>query len=301
MINILVTPQGYELLGDELLELYNDGYDIEFVGGQIAEKEELISKLKNVDGCIIGAEMVDKEVFDNCPNLKILSRFGVGYNSIDVDEAKKHNVRVAIVSNVNSMSVARHCLSLMLSLTNNILIQKKAFKNNEWLRSYNLSPQNKTVGIIGCGAIGMEFARLCTNLGYKIIYYLRNDSIHDLIKQSDIVSLHLKSTKETEGIIDKDCIDLLEGKYFLNTARADLVDEKYLYDKISTMKGIGLDVYSGEPDVSIPDEVRNADNVVLTCHTACYDEESVREVGVQAINNIKYFFNEELDKVNKFV
>ena len=301
MIKILVTPQGYELLGEELLELYNDGYDVEFVGSQIAEKAELISKLKNADGCIIGAELIDKEVFDNCLNLKILSRFGVGYNSIDVYEASKHNVRVAVVPDVSSKSVARHCLSLMLTLTNNIFIQKKAFKNNEWLRSYNLSPKSKTVGIIGRGVIGKEFAKLCLSLGYEIIYYSRNDSIYDLIKQSDIVSLHLKSTKETKGIIDKDCIDLLKGKYFLNTARADLVDEKYLYEKISTMKGVGLDVYGNEPNVNIPDKVRNADNVVLTCHTACYDKDSVIKVGVQAINNIRYFFNGELDKVDKFV
>lgn len=308
---ILITPQGFELFGKDLHSLFGDGYKVEFVGSQIETKTELISKLKDFDGCIIGSEKIDAEVLDSCPNLKILSRFGIGYNSIDVKEANIRGVVVTIVPDINSLSVVRHCLALMLSLTNNIFEQNDI--NGGWMRSYNISPEENKIGLIGLGPIGLEFGRICKMLGYEINYYSRNNkyergfkyisTIDELVRNSNIISLHLKSVPDTKCIIDKKIIDLMEDKYFLNTARGDLVDEKYLYHRLLNGKiiGAGLDVFENEPTHGISTELRKLKNVVSTCHISCYDTFTVKDVGVKSIKNIINFFDGKIHNINKIV
>jgi len=314
MKKILITPQGFEIFGNKQLKsLFGEDYDIEFVGGQIENKQELIYRLKNVDGCIIGAEKIDKEVFDSCPNLKILSRFGIGYNSIDMVEANLHNVMVTIVPDMNPLAVARHCLSLLLSLTNNIIKQHYYTRNGEWIRHYNLSPEENKIGLIGMGPIGFKFGELCRHIGYDVNYYSRTnkkyygfnyiDSIDELIKESDIISLHLKSTLETKNIINKNRIDMMRNKYFLNTSRGDLVDEECLYHSLLDKKllGAGLDVFQNEPFSNISEKIQKLSNVISTCHISSYDNFSVSNVGLKSIKNIKNFFENNIQKINKIV
>jgi len=314
MIKILITPQGFEIFGNKTLKnLFGEGYEIDFVGGQIQDKKELISKLKDVDGCIIGAEKIDKEILDSCPNLKILSRFGIGYNSIDINETNLHNVMVTIVPDMNPLAVARHCLSLLLALTNNIIKQNEYTKRGKWIRHYNLSPEDNKIGLIGLGPIGIKFGELCKNLGYDVNYYSRSnkniigfnyiDSIDKLIKESQIVSLHIKSVPETKNIINKDRIDMLENKYLLNTARGDLIDERYLYKSLidNKLSGVGLDVFLNEPSLGISQKIQKLDNVVSTCHISSYDNFSVSDVGLKSIKNIKSFFEDNFKNINKIV
>ena len=313
MIKILITPQGFELFGNTLYNLFGNNYDIEFTGGIISDKKELISKLKNVDGCIIGSEKIDKEVFNSCPNLKILSRFGIGYNSIDTEQADLHDVIVTIVPDMNPLAVSRHCLSLLLSLTNNIIIQNHYNKRGEWVRHYNLSPEENKIGLIGLGPTGLEFGKLCKNIGYDINYYSRTnknivefnyiDSVNKLIKDSTIISLHIKSTPETKNIINKNRIDMMSDKYFLNTARGDLVDEYYLYESLSNKKllGAALDVFNSEPPTGISQKIQKLDNVISTCHTSCYDSFSIKNTGLKSIKNIINFFDGKIHNINKIV
>jgi len=308
---ILVTPQAFDIFNDGLQNLFGDDYVVKFTGGQIQSKQELIHKLEGVDGCIIGGEKIDKEVFDCCPDLKILSRFGVGYDSIDMNEANSHDVVVTVVTDINYLAIARHCLALLLALTNNILTQNEIVKNEKWLKTYNLSPETNTIGLIGMGPIGLKFGKLCKNIGYNVIYYSRCDknysvfkyinSIDELIIQSNIISLHLKSNTETKNIIDKRRIDLMENKYFLNTSRGDLVDEEYLYKSLSNGKinGAGLDVFVDEPAIGTSRKIQKLNNVVSTCHVAGYDITSITDVGIKSIENIKSFFKG--DKINKIV
>ena len=313
MIKILITPQGFELFDSTLYNLFGDNYDVEFTGGMISDKSELISKLKNVDGCIIGSEKIDKEVLNLCPNLKILSRFGIGYNSIDIEQANLHNVMVTVVPDMNPMAVSRHCLSLLLSLTNNIITQNNHSKMGEWVRNYNLSPEENNIGLIGLGPIGLEFGKLCKIIGYDVNYYSRTNknisdfnyinSVEKLITESTIISLHIKSTLETKNIIDKDKIDMMSGKYFLNTARGDLVDEVYLYESLSNGKLIGaaLDVFKNEPSFGISQKLQKLENVVSTCHTSCYDSFSIKNTGLKSIENIKNFFDGNFENINKII
>lgn len=288
-------------------------YYVEKTGGQIETKKELIDKLKYFDGCIIGSEKVDKEVFDACSELKILSRFGSGYNSIDVVEANNNGVAVTIVPNSNPKAVARHSLSLLLALTNNIVTQNIKMKKGIWKKSYSISPEKNTVGVIGLGNIGLEFAILCEKLGFEINYYSRSNkniekltyqsSIESLIEKSDIISLHLDCNEQTKGIINSKIIKLMKGKYFINTSRGELVDELQLYNSLDKqlMLGAGIDVFNNEPFIGLSKKLAGLKNVIATSHTSCYDYYTIEIVGEKSLQNINYFFNGEMNKINKIV
>ena len=123
---ILITPQAFELLEKQIQETLGSSFEVKKTGGQIPDKNILITELSKVDGCIIGAERVDEEVLKECPKLKILSRFGSGHDSIESASAKKYGVAVTIVPNeTTSNAVARHAFAMLLCLTNNLLNQTK--------------------------------------------------------------------------------------------------------------------------------------------------------------------------------
>ena len=132
---ILITPQAFETLGNEIEKILGEKFRVQTTNGQLSNKAETIKILKDYDGCIIGSEKVDEEVLESCPNIKILSRFGSGYNSIDLNSAKNNKVIITYVPNENPRAVARHTLGLMLSLTNNILQQDSLLKDGKWVKS----------------------------------------------------------------------------------------------------------------------------------------------------------------------
>lgn len=311
---ILITPQAFELLDDMVADILGEEFEVEIVGGQISDTNILINKLQEVDGCIIGAETIDDRVLESCPNLQVLSRFGSGYSSIDIDAAKCHHVSVTIVpSEVNAYATARHALSFLLCITNNILTQNSTIKEGRWSKTYNLSPQHTKVGVVGFGPIGQEFARLCGMNRFEVNYYSRTDkqqnnynyynNLKSLIKDSDILSIHLNCNHETVGIFGKEYLDLMDGKYFINTSRGALLDEVYLYKKLkkNEIKGACLDVFINEPIHSSSLELASLDNVICSCHTAAYDKHTIRKSGEISLLNIKNYFKGNFNAVDQFI
>jgi len=313
---ILITPEGMYNIKDKVEEIFGSDFELDFSGGQINDKNILIEKLKDKDASVIGAEKIDEHIIKQCNNLKILSRFGEGYDSININDANKFNIKVAISNNVNAKPVARHTLSLLLCMTNKIIENYASTKNKEWKRHYNISPEGTTIGIIGMGHIGLEFANLASLIGYNISYFSRNkkfgdvyngykfiNSIEELISSSDIISLHLKSTPQTKNIIDEKKIKLMNGKYLINTSRGDLIDENSLYDSLKSYKirAAGLDVYRNEPTTGISLKIQMLPNVIATCHTASYDNHSINQAATKSIANIINHFNGNFSKVDKYV
>ena len=308
MKNILITPQAFTYLSlKDLKNMFGEEYNLFLTGGQIADSSLLKSKLQNIDACLIGSETINESILKYTPKLKFLSRFGVGYDSINLKDTNKYGVKVSIVKNINNVAVARHCLSLLLCITNNILNKEKL-----WDKSLNFSPENTTIGLLGMGPIAKEFAKMCEFLGFNVVYFSRTkkevnytyfNSIEKLINNSNIISLHLKHTDETTGIINLDYLKLMKEKYFLNTARGKLVDEFALYNllKNNHILGAGLDVFMNEPSIGISQKLRNLTNVISTPHVSAYDIHSINQVATQSINNIKYFFSNNHHKIDKLV
>jgi D-3-phosphoglycerate dehydrogenase / 2-oxoglutarate reductase len=302
---VLITPQGMSLLKERFQELFGHGYEISFTNGIVSERDRLAELLKDKDACIIGSEKIDNTLLEECKRLKIISRFGTGYDSICTDALKKHGITLTITAKHSTDSVARHSLSLLLSLTNNLLRQNYSAYLGIWDRTLNLSADKTVVGLIGMGAIGQKFASYLLMLGFKVKYFSRSrnpeieekgveyaSTIERLIELSDIISIHLKLTKETENIINKETVALLTGKYFINTSRGGLVDEEALFKHLSNgnIKGAGLDVYKNEPATDLSQTLQSLSNVTATCHISAYDQSSIIKVGEEAIGNIRKFF-----------
>jgi D-3-phosphoglycerate dehydrogenase / 2-oxoglutarate reductase len=302
---VLITPQGMSLLRERFQELFGLGYEIVFTNGIVSDRDKLTDLLKNKDACIIGSEKIDDTLLKTCRRLKIISRFGTGYDSICTDSLKKHGIKLAVTAKHSTESVARHSLSLLLSLTNNLFQQNQSAHIGVWDRTLNLSADKTVVGLIGMGAIGQKFAGYLLMLGFKVKYFSRSrnqkiekqgiEYIHtlkELIQISNIVSIHLKLTKETENIINREIVELLAGKYFINTSRGGLVDEEALFEHLNNgnIKGAGLDVYKNEPTTGCSQKLQSLANVSATCHVSAYDRSSIMSVGEEAIGNIKKFF-----------
>jgi phosphoglycerate dehydrogenase-like enzyme len=302
---VLITPQGMSLLTERFSELFGPTYEIEFTNGIITDKEKLKNLLRDKDAVILGSEEVDSNLLANCKKLAIISRFGAGYDAICIDSLKKYDVALAIVKGISSDVVARHTLSLFLSLTNNLIQQKHSVCAGHWDRTLNLSSDKMTVGLLGMGPIAQKFSEYLLVLGFQVQYFARSrkdfvenngvkyiSKLKTLIDSSDIISLHLKLVNETKNIIDKEMIRLMSGKYLINTARGGLVDEKALFHSLSNggIKGAGLDVYCSEPTVGNARFLQSLPNVTATCHVSAYDRSSIEAVGKQTINNIRGFF-----------
>jgi len=314
---ILITPEGMSTILSEFTSLLGSGYEVTFTNGIVTDKEKLKDLLHDKDACIIGSESLDYELLSDCKRLKIISRFGSGYDSISLDALGKLGVDLAISPSVSAQSVARHTLALFMSLAHNILLQKRSAMEGKWDRTLNLSPEYTKVGLIGSGPIAQQFAKYLVNLGYSVGYYSRSrkrnmenmglyffDSLDDLLKESDVVSLHLKLVDDTRGIAGKEFFVKLKGKFFINTARGGLVNEQELYNALSgnILAGAALDVYQEEPTQGLSEDIQKMDNVVPTCHVSAYDQSSLVRVGREAISNITCYFNnipKNLIKINK--
>ena len=209
---------------------------------------------------------------------------------------KKKIKLIKLHSSINTASVARHTLSLFLAISNNIVYSDRISKN-KWIRKKNFSPEKTKIGIVGLGNVGKIFARYLDVLKFKVNYYSRKNkknnykyfkSLRNLIIASDVVSIHLKSNSQTRKIFNKKTIKLLKNKVLINTSRGDLLDEKLLYFmlKKKIISQAALDVFKFEPTISISKKIRNLNNVISTCHSSFYDEETIKKMVFTSLNKI---------------
>ena len=276
-------------------------------------KEEIIHALsqKPYDGlvCFL-TDHIDKDIFDACPTLKIVSQYSVGFNNIDVEEASRRSIVVTNTPGTSSRAVAEQAVALMLSLTTRTVegdLFMRAGSYTGWspylLNGTDLT--GKIIGLLGCGAIGQEVASIL-HFGFNcpIIYSDVKSSPafeekfgatfvdkETLLKNSDIVSLHVPLMPSTTHLINKDSLLLMKkDSYLINTSRGPVVDEGALVTalKEGVIRGAGLDVYEFEPATS--EGLITLPNVVLTPHIASA-RESVRMKMVEVVaHNVIAFF-----------
>ena len=179
--------------------------------------KELINFLKDCDGAIIALEEFNKNVIDNLPNIKAISKFGVGLNNIDIEYAKSKNIKIGWEKGVNKQSVAEMTLGFMLMLIRNLYITSNLLSNGTWEKNGGYSLYNKTIGIIGVGNIGQELINLlkafnCTILVNDVInqdeYYekhnLKEVSKEEIFRHSDIITIHTPLNEQTNNLINID-------------------------------------------------------------------------------------------------
>lgn len=305
MPKIFVTRQIPEV-GINLLE--EKGWDV-LVGpeGSIS-REDLLEGVKGVDAILsVLTEKIDGEVMDAAGSqLKIVANYAVGYNNIDVAEAKKRGVVVTNTPGVLTDTVADHAVGLILAVAQRIAEGDKYTREGKykaWGPKLFLGGdiKGKTLGIVGLGRIGFAVAeRLMKGFEMKVIYYdiKRNEElekehnieyreINDLLKEADFVSLHTALTDETKHLINTERLELMKPTaYLVNTSRGPIIDEKALVEVLKNkgIAGAALDVFENEPELS-PGLIE-LDNAILTPHIASATIGTRNKMSEMAAQNI---------------
>lgn len=271
------------------------------------EKDELIEKVKDFDILVVrSATKVTREIIEAGDNLKIIGRAGMGLDNIDLEAAKEKGIEVLNTPGQNSLSVAELVVGMILSLNRHIVRGTKGISEGKWEKKQlkGIELTDKTLGIVGFGNIGKHLANLVSGFNVKVkvfdVYEIDEDtkkqfnieqvSFEDLIKDSDIISLHIPHNDKTHHIIsEKEFENMKDNALLINCARGGVVDEKALLKalKENMIAGAGLDVYEEEPAKDdIYKELFNLDNVVGTPHVGASTKEAQQRVGINMVDRI---------------
>jgi len=272
--------------------------------GRKMTTSELASEIKDCDALIAGTEKIDALVFENAPNLKLISRVGIGLDGIDFEQVKKHEVRVAFTPDAPTVAVAELCVSLILDCLRQVSATDRHLREGRWHRHMGELLYRNTVGIIGMGRIGKTLAHLLQPFNVKI---LGNDISPDiafgrmmgiewvdketLLKCSDVISLNVPLTQATYHLINETTLKQMKSTAILiNTARGEVVDETALIKalKQGIIAGSAIDVFENEP---YNGPLCECDNVVLTCHMGASTKKSRCMMEMEATQEIIRFHN----------
>ncbi len=305
-MKVVVTPPAFyksESLKSKLSSLfpntvYNQNAD--YLSG-----EELIGFLKDADAAIIGRDLVTQDTLNALPQLKMISKYGVGFDNLDLNSIKQRGIELAFTTGINKRSVAELTLSFMVGLCHNIFISAERMKRGEWIRDGGQDLSGKTIGIIGCGNVGKEVIKLLKPFGCKILIndiedrseFCREQSAIEstfelLIKESDIVSLHVPLTNLTRDMINKNVLkDMKANAFLVNTSRGPVVNSSHLHRALVSKQilGAALDVFCSEP----PDDIEflQLPQLMVTPHIGGNSREAVEAMGQAAIDNLLKYFN----------
>ncbi len=251
-------------------------------GRRTTPSAEVIASLRGCAAAIAGQELYTAEVFDACPDLRLVVRFGVGFDTVDVDAATERGVLVATIPGTTDGGVADHAMGLMIDLAHGISRHDRAMRRGEWQPQRGVDMWHATLGIVGLGRIGRAVARrglgfdmrVIAHEPYPVMEFVEEHGIElmridEVFAQSDFVTLHLPAMPETERIVDASKLALMKSTAFLiNTGRGNLVDEDALYAAVKSgqIAGAGIDAWTTEP-MTDP-RWTELDNVVLTPHSA---------------------------------
>jgi len=269
-------------------------------------KEELIDNLKDAEGAIVGLDKIDSSVLKECDNLKIVAKYGVGLDNINIEDCKDSNIVVGWTGGVNKTSVAEMTLGYMLMLTRNLYTTSNQLKNGHWNKSGGFQLSGKTVGIIGVGNIGKEVIRFLNSFGCKVLvndiidqeqYYKDNNLIEvskeKIFKESDIVTIHTPFTEKTQNLVTlKEFKTMKKKSFIINTARGGIINENDL--KYALIEGLilgaAIDAYIIEPPID--GDLISLPNLICTPHIGGNAKEAVEAMGISAIKHLEDFFKE---------
>ena len=258
---------------------------------------------------IAGAEIVisirsstrfTENVFRNCPGMRLVSLWGTGTDNVDLPSAERHGVTVTNTPGVSAFSIAEHALALMLAVARRIRRNDAEVRQGRWPRGQAIQMHGKTLGIVGLGAVGRQFARLGAGIGMRVIAWTMHPDpalgfdlvpLDDLVRTSDVVSLHLRLSGDTRGFLGRAQLERMKPSAILiNTARGPIVDEAALVEALTRgrIAGAGLDVFDVEP-LPAGHPLARLENVVLTPHSAGITPEALEAGLALSITNVWNF------------
>jgi D-3-phosphoglycerate dehydrogenase / 2-oxoglutarate reductase len=289
-----------------LLDSYN--FDVVKMRGPLKE-EVILDVIADFDGVICGDDEITSRVIEKGAKskLKILSKYGIGLDKVDLDAAKEFNIPVANTPGVNNTTVAEHVFALMLCYSKNLIKENELIQNQNWTKLIGTELFQKTLGIIGLGHVGKEVAKRASAFGMKIIVFDKyvdsefvekldieiSDSIEELVAKVDYLSLNASLNEDTRGLINANNIQKCrKGIVIINTARAGLVDNDAIMWGLDNkiINGYLTDVLEEEPMV-LNHPFLNYENIIITPHIGSRTYENVVRQGTWAINNLVSHLN----------
>ena len=279
-----VCPEGLKML-DGVADVY------------VADNQDpnnYLDEMQDADALIVRIAKCDGHAIENSPKLKVIGRTGVGYDSVDVKTATEKGIPVVITPGANNRSVAEHAVAMMFALSKNLVeAQQEMCKGNWEIRGAKkaFELEGKTVGILGLGAIGRETAKICEGCGMKVAAYdpfLSKEQVEgygavyykdyeELLKASDVVSIHVPLTDETRNMIGKKQLsEMKKTALIINCSRGGIINEAELVEalKAGDIAGAGTDVFCNEPPKT-DDPLLNCPNLIISPHSAAQTREAV--------------------------
>lgn len=293
-----------------------------FIIKEVASEDEYDS-LADVSYIILRTLKLNAKAIQKLSKLKLIQRWGVGYDSVDIKAAGERGIQVAVTSGINSVPVAEYAVLLMLSVYRNLIATHHNVVAGKWRdeslieRSYVIS--GKSVGLVGLGSIGKLVAQRVQGFGATVFYYdpfrpsaeeekrlgLSYRDFDELVGTVDIISLHLPLTSETKNLIDGQVLSRMKPTAIIvNTSRGGIINEQDLYEALTDRRilGAGLDVFEDEP-VKKENKLLKLDNVVLSSHSAGNSVDNSVNMAKRCVDNILKVCNSEplpkTDLVNK--
>ena len=281
--------------------------------------EELKEVIDQYDGILIrSATKLTSDILADCKNLKVIGRAGVGVDNVDLDQATKNKILVMNTPLGNLEATAELSVGLMFSLMRNIHLANDSTHQGKWEKAKFMGTElkGKTLGIVGYGNIGQRVAEICSTIGMNIITNSKSASDEDLskfktkkvtteqlIRESDIVSIHTKLNDETKYMFNKETLSKMKPtSVIINCARGGLINEADLKDALNNgvIAGAAIDVYENEPATN--NVMFGAKNLLLTPHLGASSKEAQSNVAIDVANQVADFLkdNKIVNNVNSF-
>lgn len=299
MPGILITTSSFETDIPEIRALKQAGYAVVLNphGRRLTETEVGTLLGPDIVGMIAGVEPLTRAVLEKAKNLRVISRCGAGLDSVDVEAARDRNIAVYNTPEAPAAAVAELTIGLMLDVLRGLSRQDRDMRQRKWTRPTGGLLSACTVGLVGFGNIGQRVANILHGFGACVLAHdsraeslstanVTLASFEQILKTSDIVSLHIPYTLQTRHLLNRETLGLMKkGSILVNTARGGLVDEDALADALSSgsLAGAALDVYETEPYTG---RLTTLDTVVLTSHTGSCARETRTLQETEAVRNL---------------
>jgi D-3-phosphoglycerate dehydrogenase len=301
-MKILITPRSFASFSDKPFKMLTErDYKIKRNNtGRPYKKEEMLKLIKDVDGIIIGIDELSAEIIEEANELKVISKYGIGLDNIDINMATNKKIVVTNTPTANVDAVADLTFGLILSLARRVPEADRKTKGAKWGKIIGKSVWEKTIGIIGLGKIGRQVVKRAKGFEMNILvfdivkdkkfaqkYGIKYVDLEKLLRKSDYITIHIPLNDATRNMISYEELEKMKKDAFLiNTSRGGIVDEKALYDALrdNKLRGAALDVYNNEPLRESP--LKELDNVIMTPHIGAYTEEAIENMSIQAAQNL---------------
>lgn len=298
MWKILVTATHFDTLCTNAKRLLEEN-GCELIVNQTENAYYSFEQLKEVageiDGAIIAMDEWNEEVFRIAPRLKVLARFGVGINNVDLVKAKEYGIKVVNAKGQNANAVAEFCMGMILNSLRHVGQIQGELSRGRWVRTVGTELKGKTVGLLGFGDIAGRVAKKLSGFEVNLLAYdlfpneekarslgVKMTSLEDVLRNSDIVSVHVPDIPETYHLLNRETIGMMkDGAYVINTARGRLIDTEALCDAVKSGKlsGASLDVYEQEP-LPMDAGVLNVPGIFCTPHAGAETYEVYEQISM---------------------